>query len=313
MRVAWKALLLGSLCIWSVLLLACSKSEDVQKPTTITEPFSPVEPQVTLFPSPVTPTAPLAFLTPTPWRVTRDFIVEEHPLRSAPTVEPLYFEPLAGTFAQIRARHAHLREQVVRAENSFFDPNGNYWGYWVEWQGQRLELVEHVVQSSASPEASVSLEAIVRLGDQALFTYPLGVPGPFPSIQGFWSDGQNWIAEVVESRRDTEPSADGQSVAYSLRGVLIRNGEILNQVLGYEEIFGFGWLGEQPFYFYRKNGKIGINYAGHDIPLGFDEVPHYLCCSAGELNPWQARKMVAFFGRRAQIWYYVEAGLLDEP
>jgi formylglycine-generating enzyme required for sulfatase activity len=57
----------------------------------------------------------------------------------------------------------------------------------------------------------------------------------------------------------------------------------------------------------REGAKFGIYYDGQEMPQRYDEIPHYLCCSAGAMNPETYPNMVRFFGRRGEQWYYVEA------
>ncbi len=54
---------------------------------------------------------------------------------------------------------------------------------------------------------------------------------------------------------------------------------------------------------------IGIAYAGKEAMLGYDQVPHFGCCSAGALNPRHYPGLVSFFAVREGAWYYVEAGV----
>jgi hypothetical protein len=91
-------------------------------------------------------------------------------------------------------------------------------------------------------------------------------------------------------------------------GQVILDGVSLNQRYGYQESFGFQLLRGKPFYFFRKDGKIGAAYDGQAIPLGYDSIPHYGCCSAGELNPRRSGNMLWFFAERDGAWYYVEIG-----
>ena len=91
-------------------------------------------------------------------------------------------------------------------------------------------------------------------------------------------------------------------------GQVILDGVSLNQRYGYQEIFGFQLLHGKPFYFFRKDGKIGAVYAGQPVVLGYDSLPHYGCCSAGELNPRRSGSMIWFFAEREGAWYYVEIG-----
>jgi hypothetical protein len=67
----------------------------------------------------------------------------------------------------------------------------------------------------------------------------------------------------------------------------------------------------RPFYFFRQGGQIGLSYDSQQLLLEYNDIPHYGCCSAGELNPVSAQKMVAFFAQRDGTWYYVEIGVFE--
>jgi hypothetical protein len=249
------------------------------------------------------PTSPPVNSTPTPWVLPSGLVIEEHPLRNPPSIEPLFFEPLASTFDRILARHADLRADVIQ-HNTFFDPQDNAFGLWTPWQGQRLEVVTKI-------NAANEVMAEVRLGDQVIYTLSLGQPGPLSQVQGVWAQGDTWVAEVVHLTCHSVRTGESQSVECQPRGLIIQNGEVLNEHYGYEEAFGFQWLNGKPFYFFQKAGKIGIHDHDQEISLEYDEIPHYKCCSAAELNPRHATQMVAFFARRGEQWYYVEVGLFN--
>jgi len=68
----------------------------------------------------------------------------------------------------------------------------------------------------------------------------------------------------------------------------------------------------KPFYFYQENGQIHISYNDQDLPLIYDEVPHFGCCSSAVLNPVSAPNWVGFFGKRGKIWFYTEIGIYTE-
>jgi hypothetical protein len=68
-------------------------------------------------------------------------------------------------------------------------------------------------------------------------------------------------------------------------------------------------LKDMHFYLFKKNDRLGVSFAGQSLPLNYDQIPHYGCCSSAALNPVQARNMVAFFARRGTTWYYVEMGV----
>ncbi len=57
-----------------------------------------------------------------------------------------------------------------------------------------------------------------------------------------------------------------------LRGFVIQDGQILNQVYDYEEIFGWHLIKDQPFFFFRKGPRLGIQYGSLALPVYYDEI-----------------------------------------
>ena len=102
---------------------------------------------------------------------------------------------------------------------------------------------------------------------------------------------------------------DGNNFKGITLGEIFRSGESLSQVYGYDETFGFQILASKPLFFFRKGDQFGLNYAGEEVILGFDEVAHHYCCGFSVYNPWQYENMVAFFASREGKRYYVEAGV----
>jgi hypothetical protein len=95
-------------------------------------------------------------------------------------------------------------------------------------------------------------------------------------------------------------------------GFLIQDGEILNESLGYEEIFGWQLLNEKPFYYFRKGPRVGVSYDGSTLPVYYDEIIHYRCCEPSMFNNAGNEDMVWFYGLRDGTWYYVEIGAFEE-
>lgn len=89
------------------------------------------------------------------------------------------------------------------------------------------------------------------------------------------------------------------------------NGVSLNKQYGYDETSGFQPLDDKPFYFFAKEGDIGINYAGDSPQLRFEFVPHYACCNGATWNPKAYLTMVTFFAQGNGKEYYVELGHLN--
>jgi hypothetical protein len=94
-------------------------------------------------------------------------------------------------------------------------------------------------------------------------------------------------------------------------GEIYRSGESLSELFGYDETFGFQILAGEPFYFFKKGFEIGLNYAGEEVMIGFDEVARHYCCGFSLYNPTHYKNMVAFFASREGKRYYVEAGVFE--
>ncbi len=106
-----------------------------------------------------------------------------------------------------------------------------------------------------------------------------------------------------------------------LLGDIVQGGVSLSERYGYDEAFDFQLMNGKPFYFFKRNGNIGISYAGQIAWLGYDEVPHhaevYGCGGSasmelygwGGITPLHSENMVAFYARSGDRWYYVEMGV----
>jgi hypothetical protein len=91
-----------------------------------------------------------------------------------------------------------------------------------------------------------------------------------------------------------------------LPGLLIEDGQILNDRLGYTEMFTWRLIDDQPFYFYRQDGQVHVSYAGQTLDLRYDEVIHQpLGGSAILLRLKAYENGLFFYARRGAVWYYV--------
>jgi len=89
------------------------------------------------------------------------------------------------------------------------------------------------------------------------------------------------------------------------RDFLIQDGEVLNEKLGFEEIFSWGLINEKPIYLFRKGPRIGISYDGKILPLQYHDVARYKCCGYAANNPDVEGTGLHFFAKRDGVWYYV--------
>jgi hypothetical protein len=131
---------------------------------------------------------------------------------------------------------------------------------------------------------------VTRAGKVVYHTIGIGMRPDNP-IKGLSAWGDHWVLEVL--------------------GEVVIDGNSLNKELGYDEIFNWRLLKGQPFYFFKKNNKIGISYAGKTLPQQYDEVMHYQCCEPAMFNPRNFDNLTQFHALRNGTWYYVEAGLFE--
>jgi hypothetical protein len=163
--------------------------------------------------------------------------------------------------------------------------------------GDQLLSIERT--SPAHQEILVSLYLDDELAYQSSM---LSGAATYGDMDGPWSYGGHWAIVLLDGKR----KEDGQ-IAPMNRVVI--DGQDINTLHNYEQSFQFAVLDERPFYFYQREGRIGISFDGQEFAREYDEIPHYRCCSPALLNPHISMNMVRFFARRGEEWYYVEAYL----
>jgi len=234
--------------------------------------------------------------------------IDVYELKGPPGTEPLIFFPVSDQSQEkILAVHNEERKQMF-ANNSFFDAMS----FSMKIQYGESELIAHEKYTAYDEPNSGSLASAlveVILDGQVIYTADAGEGSPLTPLQGLWSSNQDWILEyafIKVTYNEKENSASSEAT-----GHLVQNGILLNEQYNYDEIFGFQLLNEKPFYFFEKNGEIGISYDEKVTMLGFEEIPHYGCCSAGILNPNRSQNMVSFFAEKNNTWYYCEIGVYE--
>jgi hypothetical protein len=85
------------------------------------------------------------------------------------------------------------------------------------------------------------------------------------------------------------------------RDFLIIDGEILNEKLGFQEIFNWRLINDKPAYLFRKDGRVGFSYDGKIIPLEYQDVARNWWSN----KPYIGDNSAHFFAERDGIWYYV--------
>lgn len=154
---------------------------------------------------------------------------------------------------------------------------------WVGNDRMRFEYASEPLLPVGSP-GRVNIIRNSRVVD-TLVNPPFGPAGD--PVENFWSwDGHWWL---------------------EMDGVVVRDGQLLNQQLGYAEIFNWGLLNQEPFFLFQKQAQYGLNFAGQELPIFYDDIIHgQLCCGPGIYNIASTPLESNFFARRGDIWYFVQ-------
>lgn len=155
--------------------------------------------------------------------------------------------------------------------------------------GKQITVQEATHESEADGYQIHSVQVLVREDGQEVYRhYMLSHAAVFPlHYLGSW-DGQ-WVMEA--------------------NGLLVVEGQIVNQEWGYDEIFDCQLLNDKPFYFFVRDGQTHLTYSGEVLPVTYDYVYHGMCCEPGAFNVVGNGQMVCFYALKDDVWHYVELGV----
>lgn len=234
--------------------------------------------------------------------------IDAYELTGPPDTDTFLFVPVSN-YSQEQILAKHQTERVNRFPmNSFFDMGI----YFMQTQFENHKVQAHEVyppRSEAEMNAPGSVSVEISVDDTVVFTADAGKSSPVNPLQGLWSYKQDWFLEyafVTITYNESENTALSE-----INGHLVKSGVDLNEVNEYNEVFGFQLINGKPFYFFAMGDQIGFSYDDQITMLEFNNIPHYLCCSASILNPNQSQNMVSFFAQRDTTWYYVELGIFE--
>jgi hypothetical protein len=232
-----------------------------------------------------------------------ELTVAEYPLKQQPEAESLLLYYVDSVQGDPRLIHADERANT-------FD--------WSAWTCPPENQIPMGRCATLGTDKLVAYEEYNNLGQghvtvtrngEKIYKISVGHGSPINGLRGLWVYDNHW---AVETANVTERQ-EGNTIYSDAVGQVTVDGVLLNDQLGYEEAFGFQTIHGKPFYFFRRDGKINASYNGVEIQLGYDEIPHYGCCSAATLNPFMFQNMVTFFARKGETWYYAEIGVFGQP
>jgi hypothetical protein len=266
------------------------------QPTTALLSTSTLEPSITPLVSVFTP-EPMN----TPWIFPSGLSIEEHPLAKMPEIEPLVLYPLEPlTQTEMLFKHNDEWGKPLSSNEYYSIGHGNIW---VMQGNDKLVAVE-------GPTENGKVTAQVTSNEVVIFSTPIDPPGVTSSFRVLTVFDDHWVFEIAQEKiiPPNTPLVDS-----FFAGEIFVDGQSLNELHGYNESYGFQTIHGRQFYFYKRDGKIGVSYDGQEVALAFDGVFHYGCCSAGALNPRMAQNIIGFFAWRGDHWYYTEIGVFDQP
>ena len=216
--------------------------------------------------------------------------LEEYSLTGPPDLDNGIFQPIGVSQDVVLAKHQAERERIV--SNKVSHTPENFYPL-MESRGPGQDLAAAIGTSPGEPFRQ-TIELLQ--GDQILFKADAGMPSPVMPLQSLWTYEDHWVLEILYAEEEV------------WEGRIFRDGLLLNDILDYQEAFGFQLLAGKPFYFLMRENKLGYSFDEVETGLPYDKIFHYGCCSSGYLNPLPAENMVAFFALTGDDWFYVELG-----
>ena len=266
-------------------LAGCTPEQPPQTTPSATATLPPTQPAPTQTLAATATSTPGPLTTPIPNAF--DLTIEENEIIGDLRLDPLNFDPVHGSQEAILERHADEKEKVYRHNNYIKIDEGH--------------TLEAITNFAAADDGVVMLQQ----NGETIFEAHVGDGSPMDPFQGLWYEDGHWVLEVAHVTRTIE---DNNVINNDAVGQVYRDGVSLNEQYSYDEIFGYQPLAGKPFYFYRQDGVIHLSYDGEDLPVWYDEIPHYGCCSSAQINPRSASNWVGFWGQRDGVWYYTEIG-----
>jgi hypothetical protein len=223
------------------------------------------------------------------------------------------FEPIGVSMDEVLSLHRAERKKRVRYDRVWDEPAGTdpekAGHYSLTLDGVELTAQE---MNGSTETGQKSWGQVLRAG-QLVYQTPQEPVFADQFLRGFWAYQADWFLEIAH--------AVAVKPEVCLLGDIVQGGVSLSERYGYNQAFDFQLMNGKPFYFFERNGNIGISYAGQIAWLGYDEVPHfseiYGCAGSaslelygwGGITPLHSENMVAFYAHSGDRWYYVEIGV----
>mgnify|MGYP001100325900 FL=1 len=237
-----------------------------------------------------------------PLALPAGLILEEYPIEPGVSLDPLQFTPRYGTMESLLEWRSAWRQDLYPINT--IPEEMNY--------SMQATLGAGTLVATQFNDQDLGWSWIaVTLDGKEIYRVKTGSIVPINALRGLWAVGDSWVLEIAlmtTYRVDT-----GNAISFQAFGQIIQDGVLLNQRLGYSDMFGYQLMAGRPFYFFKQNNLYGFAYAGQAVQAEYTEIYHYGRYGLSGMNPVSAKNMLAFFAKRADTLYYVEIGVYYPP
>jgi hypothetical protein len=177
----------------------------------------------------------------------------------------------------VEVRRGQLHETRVMDPNPF--------GFNTLWAG--ADLISYQYTRADDAGTNHPGQANVLRNGQLEMTIAVPPPGETGQvITGFWPWPNRWLLETG--------------------GMVVQDGQVLNQHYGYDEMFDWHLVNGRPFFFYHQSGHFGIFYDGQPLQHRYNDVIHgQLCCGPAVYSIIDSTDGSWFYALRDKTWYLV--------
>ncbi len=163
------------------------------------------------------------------------------------------------------------------------------------------------------PKSGSKETARVMQNGQEIYSTEIRTFG-YSGLLEAWGYQNHWVIEVV-TQADGNALGNGKSQEEVIRQLgidVIRDGQSLSQLGGYEKVFGFQLLANKPFYFYKKhNGTFGISFDGLATDLDYDDILYTNPHPGLDASIIHCQNMVLFGATKGHVQFMVAIGAFN--
>jgi hypothetical protein len=127
----------------------------------------------------------------------------------------------------------------------------------------------------------------VTLNGEKIYQFTARGPVPIDLIHGFFIWTDDWILEYYNT--------------------ILINGVNVNTKYGYDASFSVSIVGDELFYFVRKNSRVYLLKNSELTDYSYDDIIAYKCCDPSKYNPTFSKNILTFYAKKDKNTFFVQA------